>query len=440
MLKRLAMFAGGVILLVAGLSGCEALGNLFGGGTTGVEGKLELAAGVEGNLDNTKVYLFDNSDFSGSAAESVEADKNDDGTEAEFKFEDIGAGKYYLLAWKDVNEDEEISYGDLVGICDGKYGADEPGMIDVTEDEMKDAGTITMYEYEGGGTGSGSIQVNSSPTGATIYLDGTSTGKTTDALITDVSPGSHTIKLTKSGYSDYTETVTVTDGDTATVDATLTPESGELVIEAYAALFLDGYYVNYAYSFNQDVYLLDFIINVPGYEPYRDDDEYGPMTGGRQYLTEVKGIDSDGDGEVDTPIPTQTHTLYFEGATASGDSFSVNVDAPFIPKIEGDLSAEAYATLVENGYFVKYTYSFNMEAMLQCFIFKWPGYTPYFAKEFGWVPADYEYTTAEFGIDSNGDGVPGDERIPLGTHLLYFGGYEYASGDEFGVEVEVTAP
>jgi hypothetical protein len=252
MTKKLVVM-GFALVMVLGLAGCDVLEGLFSG-TTGVEGKLELAAGVEGDLDDTKVYLFDNSNFDGSSEESEEAvEDEDDETEATFEFEEIDADGYYLLAWKDVDDDDAISYGDLVGIYDGKYGDDEPEEIDVDEGEMTDVGTIKMYEYEGGGSGSGSIQVNSSPSGATIYLDGSSTGKTTDALISNVSAGSHTIKLAKSGYNDWQQTVTVSAGQTTTVNATLTTAGGDITSISVSGSLEDyigytEYYLNVVFS------------------------------------------------------------------------------------------------------------------------------------------------------------------------------------------------
>lgn len=67
----------------------------------------------------------------------------------------------------------------------------------------------------------GTIQVNSSPSGAAIWLDGTNTGKVTNAILENVSPGSHRIKLSKEGYQDYEQSVTVTAGGTVQVNAVL---------------------------------------------------------------------------------------------------------------------------------------------------------------------------------------------------------------------------
>ncbi|NIA12213.1 MAG: PEGA domain-containing protein, partial [Nitrospiraceae bacterium] len=63
--------------------------------------------------------------------------------------------------------------------------------------------------------------MSSTPSGASIYLDSTYRG-TTPKTLTDVPVGAHTIKLTKSGYEDYTETVYVSAGESASVIGYLT--------------------------------------------------------------------------------------------------------------------------------------------------------------------------------------------------------------------------
>ena len=67
----------------------------------------------------------------------------------------------------------------------------------------------------------GTIQVNSSPTGAKIYLDNANTGKTTNAALTLLAPGNHAVLLTLQGYRDFGQQVTVAAGQTATVTASL---------------------------------------------------------------------------------------------------------------------------------------------------------------------------------------------------------------------------
>jgi len=67
----------------------------------------------------------------------------------------------------------------------------------------------------------GNISVSSSPAGATIYLDGQTTGSVTPATVESVSSGSHTILLKLTGYQDNSQTVQVSDNQTSTVSAPL---------------------------------------------------------------------------------------------------------------------------------------------------------------------------------------------------------------------------
>ncbi len=82
----------------------------------------------------------------------------------------------------------------------------------------------------------GALQVNSTPTGAEIWLDGSNTGQLTNHLFEDVSPGSHIVKLTKEGYKDWVDTVEVVAGETTTIDATLE----EIVVEEVELVYDDG--------------------------------------------------------------------------------------------------------------------------------------------------------------------------------------------------------
>ena len=90
----------------------------------------------------------------------------------------------------------------------------------------------------------GKISVTSSPSGAEVYLDGVPKG-TTPMTITSVTPGTHTIDLTRTGYQDYQATVTVVAGQIATVTATLPsiPTTGGLSISSTpsgATILVDG--------------------------------------------------------------------------------------------------------------------------------------------------------------------------------------------------------
>jgi len=67
----------------------------------------------------------------------------------------------------------------------------------------------------------GHIQVNSTPTGANIWLNGQNTGYTTNHLFENVSVGSHPIKLVKARYKDWEGNVTVLKNVTSTINALL---------------------------------------------------------------------------------------------------------------------------------------------------------------------------------------------------------------------------
>jgi len=92
----------------------------------------------------------------------------------------------------------------------------------------------------------GSIQVNSTPDGAKVFLDGTDTGKTTNAILTGIAAGNHALKLVRADYNDYLQTVSVQAGKTAQVAAELVPldtAPGSIEVSstpAGARIFLDG--------------------------------------------------------------------------------------------------------------------------------------------------------------------------------------------------------
>lgn len=93
----------------------------------------------------------------------------------------------------------------------------------------------------------GYISVSSSPSGARVSIDGTYRG-ITPATITEY-PGSHTVLVQMSGYSDYSQQVYVTADTTQFVTATLSPvppvSSGSLLVVSsppVANVYLDGNY------------------------------------------------------------------------------------------------------------------------------------------------------------------------------------------------------
>ncbi len=70
----------------------------------------------------------------------------------------------------------------------------------------------------------GSIMVDGNPINADVTLDGKPVGQL-PLKLNDILVGNHTLKLSKSGYNTYTQTVTVAEGKTATINATLTKQT-----------------------------------------------------------------------------------------------------------------------------------------------------------------------------------------------------------------------
>lgn len=64
----------------------------------------------------------------------------------------------------------------------------------------------------------GSIDINSNPVGAAVYLDGEDTQNITPYIITNVAEGDHTVKLTYWHYKDRQGMVTVTAGETTYIN------------------------------------------------------------------------------------------------------------------------------------------------------------------------------------------------------------------------------
>jgi hypothetical protein len=71
-------------------------------------------------------------------------------------------------------------------------------------------------------TAGGDVYVQTSPVGATVYLDGQNTGEVTPVTLTDVGPTSHSVEVALSGYDRRQETVTVTGGKESSVELMLT--------------------------------------------------------------------------------------------------------------------------------------------------------------------------------------------------------------------------
>ena len=68
----------------------------------------------------------------------------------------------------------------------------------------------------------GSVEITTNPPGAKIFLDSMDTGYFTPYTLSNVLTGTHNIKLTLTGYSNYSNTINVTAHQTAKLNINLT--------------------------------------------------------------------------------------------------------------------------------------------------------------------------------------------------------------------------
>ncbi len=140
-------------------------------------------------------------------------------------------------------ETGEVTDATLDGIAVGTH------TVTLRKDGYVDASAEVTIEYNATATlhldlarAAGSIAVTSAPDGGAIFLDGTDTGRTTNATLEDVPAGDHTVTVKKPGYADASKTVTVADNETATVSFALTVPAGSIAVTSApdgARIFLD---------------------------------------------------------------------------------------------------------------------------------------------------------------------------------------------------------
>jgi predicted secreted protein len=88
----------------------------------------------------------------------------------------------------------------------------------------------------------GTISVQSSPAGGTVFIDNASSG-TTNVIIPGIPSGPHQVRIEKSGYLNWESSVNVTGGRTSLLKATLKPNSGSVQVNSNpqgGTIYLDG--------------------------------------------------------------------------------------------------------------------------------------------------------------------------------------------------------
>ena len=157
---------------------------------------------------------------------------------------EVAVGEKYAYV-----SNEEVGWGvfDISDPCNPKVvGASEGGYaLDVAASSNYAYGVSTKGLAIFKVIETGTITISSSPSGASIYIDGEYKGTTWASKSFSVPVRYHTIKLTKSGYNDWETTKYVQANEDVYVSATLTPEPGSIStssVPAGATIYLDGAY------------------------------------------------------------------------------------------------------------------------------------------------------------------------------------------------------
>ncbi|TAJ43207.1 PEGA domain-containing protein, partial [Methanofollis fontis] len=109
-------------------------------------------------------------------------------------------------------------------------------IVTLSKDETEDVSFTLVQQL-------GTLQINSTPSGAAVYLNGTATGDLTNATLADKPVGTYNVTVLKDGYDPATEIVTVTKDESEEVSFTLVQQLGTLQINSTpsgAAVYLNG--------------------------------------------------------------------------------------------------------------------------------------------------------------------------------------------------------
>ncbi len=116
--------------------------------------------------------------------------------------------------------------------------------VDIIKDKRVDKTIILKKDSE-----SGSVSLESSPTGAQIFLEGINTNKLTPSIIENLDEGSHQFTLKLSGYNDTTFNINIIKNQQVNKNITLTRHLniGSLILQSTpsgAQIFLEGVNTN----------------------------------------------------------------------------------------------------------------------------------------------------------------------------------------------------
>lgn len=146
----------------------------------------------------------------------------------------ISSGESSTLSWQ-VSDATSVSIDQGIGTValSGSTSVSPTATTTYTLTAANTSGSVnaatTLTVDEGGEVvGYGAIEINSTPSGANIYLDGADTGQVTPTVLTNIAVDIHTIKLEKYHYKTKEDTnISVSAGETTFLNWTLTYASTE---------------------------------------------------------------------------------------------------------------------------------------------------------------------------------------------------------------------
>ncbi|MBD3275648.1 MAG: PEGA domain-containing protein, partial [Candidatus Marinimicrobia bacterium] len=88
----------------------------------------------------------------------------------------------------------------------------------------------------------GALTINSTPAGATVYLDNNRTRYTTPFRTSKIETGSKRVGLRMDGYQNFDTTLTIRQNNTTAIAPRLTPATGQLVVlvRPFGTIYVDG--------------------------------------------------------------------------------------------------------------------------------------------------------------------------------------------------------
>ena len=115
---------------------------------TKLTGTLVLQPGQTGDVENTRVALYEKADLTGTPVAFV-ASKTNTISNSPFEFDNVLEGYYYVLAWKDLDGNGVVSDKDIVGVHGGTYVPGQGGtQVTVVKGQTTDVGDIEMLIYK----------------------------------------------------------------------------------------------------------------------------------------------------------------------------------------------------------------------------------------------------------------------------------------------------